>query len=154
MLVWVNSIHNTFPKTIYTVYYQLAYNNNFRNLNSLKELFLSHQSLTLKVINFEDSDAAPILLKSKDCKLTKNQIVIRAEHEKGKVEISGIVLNQNEKKGMVIDISLLENNHYEDFHKFRKKYKTLENITKRIEFKLDHRIRITYQSKEYFFSLD
>ena len=42
---------------------------------------------------------------------------------------------------------MLSKKGYDEFYKFRKKYKTLENITKSIEFKIDLRIRMTVGGK-------
>jgi hypothetical protein len=49
---------------------------------------------------------------------------------------------------------MISKSGYDDFYKFRKKYKTLENITKSIDFKIDHRIRMVLCGKEYRFDLE
>ena len=37
---------------------------------------------------------------------------------------------------------------------FRHKYRTLENVTRKQEFKLDHRMKIIDGNQKYYFSLD
>ena len=49
---------------------------------------------------------------------------------------------------------MMSKSGYDDFYKFRKKYKTLENITKSIDFKIDHRIWMVIGGKEYRFDLE
>ena len=66
----------------------------------------------------------------------------------------GRILNKSESQDGVIDLSMTSKSGYDDFYKFRKKYKTLENITKSVEFQIDHRIRLSAGGKEYQFDLE
>lgn len=50
-------------------------------------------------------------------------------------------------------MSLLSKKGYDEFYNFRKKYKTLENITKKVEFKIDHRVKFRTATHDYQFDL-
>ena len=63
-------------------------------------------------------------------------------------------MNRADSEGGVVDLTMLGKSGYDDFYKFRKKYKTLENITKNIDFKIDHRIRMAVGGREYRFDLE
>ena len=62
-----------------------------------------------------------------------------ARFEGWEVRLEGTVVNRSVEGEGVVDVSLTEKCGYDNFFKSRKKYKTLENITKKVEFKLDHR---------------
>lgn len=47
----------------------------------------------------------------------------------------------------MINLSLPYKKGYDEFYKYRKKIKTLENITKKIDFNIDHRIKIIIAGK-------
>lgn len=68
--------------------------------------------------------------------------------------ISGTVLNQSESNEGVVNLSVGQKKGYDDFYKFRKKYKTLENITKKIDFQIDHRLKLLIGDKEHQFDLE
>jgi hypothetical protein len=68
--------------------------------------------------------------------------------------ISGTGLNQSESNEGVVNLSVGQKKGYDDFYKFRKKYKTLENITKKIDFQIDHRLKLLIGDKEHQFDLE
>ena len=53
-----------------------------------------------------------------------------------------------------MNLSVGDKKSYDDFYKFRKKYKTLENITKKVDFQIDHRIKLLIGGKEHQFNLE
>lgn len=64
------------------------------------------------------------------------------------------MLNQSESNEGVVNLSVAQKKGYDDFYKFRKKYKTLENITKKIDFQIDHRLKLLIGDKEHQFDLE
>ena len=77
-----------------------------------------------------------------------------ARFEGWEVRLEGTVVNRSVEGEGVVDVSLTEKCGYDNFFKSRKKYKTLENITKKVEFKLDHRIKLRTAEQEYQFDLE
>ena len=81
-------------------------------------------------------------------------MLITFKHLTFTVVLSGTVLNQSESNEGLVNLSLTEKSGYDDFYKYRKKYKTLENITKKIDFQIDHRIKVVINAKEHQFDLE
>ena len=51
-------------------------------------------------------------------------------------------------------ISIMDQTGYTDFYNFRKKYKMLENITKKQDFNLDHRLKVIEGNNTFFFTME
>lgn len=156
MLLAVSQIINEFPKTSYVVYYKnytQQEDDNYKNIDSLRELFLPHKQLEFKIINFE-KQTPPFFLKNQSLQIIGDKVVITAIHPEGSITLNATVLNKSESDEAVIDVSLVAKGGYDEFYKFRKKYKTMENLTRKLEFQLDHRIKIKAGGLEYQFNLE
>lgn len=68
--------------------------------------------------------------------------------------MKGTIINKANDAGIVFSMSVSDINGYLNFLKFREKYRTLENITRKQSFKLDHRLKIIDGSTVFYFSLE
>lgn len=60
----------------------------------------------------------------------------------GDIIIKGAVINKSNESDVVFSMTVREISGYANFLKFREKYRLLENITRKREFKLDHRLSV------------
>jgi len=60
------------------------------------------------------------------------KVVISAVRPEGSIIVTGTLLNQSQSDDAVIDFSLVSKSGYDEFYKYRKKYKTLENLTRKL----------------------
>lgn len=95
-----------------------------------------------------------MIIKSNSFECINKKILITFNYLTFTAVIAGTVLNQSESNEGLVNLSLAEKSGYDDFYKYRKKYKTLENITKKIDFQIDHRIKIIIGGKEHQFDLE
>lgn len=79
--------------------------------------------------------------------------MIAAKFESWQIKIEGKVINQAREGEGIVDLSIKSIKGYDEFFNFRKRYKTLENITKKLQFKIDHRIKFKNKKQSYQFDL-
>lgn len=73
----------------------------------------------------------------------------------GDISINATVINQASTSGEgVMALGVQEIDGYLSFLKFRQKYRTIENITRKQEFTLDHRLKITTGENVFYFPLE
>jgi len=49
-----------------------------------------------------------------------------------RLSLEGVVINRAESSNALVDLSMVEKKGYDDFYKYRKKYKALESLTKKL----------------------
>ena len=154
-LLLITKVSNPLPATTYSVYYRnhtRPDHPSFKNINQLKELFLPHRELQLRVINFEEEKDA-VLVTSDRWEENGEEVKIEVGFGEYMIELWGRVINRSGRADGVVDMSVVQKRGYEDFYKFRKKYKALQNITKQLEFHIDHRLIAEVGGKRYQFNL-
>lgn len=98
MLLLIERISVTLPKTTYALYYQNYTQQHqqphFQNIEHLQELFLPHQHLTFKVINFE-TRTPPTLIHSHLFHINNNTVTIEASMQEHRIRLEGRILNRS-----------------------------------------------------------
>lgn len=71
-------------------------------------------------------------MRSQSLQRQGKKVVISAVRPEGSIIVTGTLLNQSQSDDAVIDFSLVSKSGYDEFYKYRKKYKTLENLTRKL----------------------
>ena len=80
--------------------------------------------------------------------------MIEFKLEDGGIKIEGKIINQTKEEGKVFAMNIVDRVGYSDFYNFRKKYKTLENLTRKQEFSLDHRLKVAESASTFYYTMD
>jgi len=71
----------------------------------------------------------------------------------GDIDIKGTIINKTKEEGIVFAMGIQDINGYINYLKFREKYRLLENITRKQNFKLDHRLKVIDGAATFLFPL-
>ena len=81
MLVLIQGVTHDIPKSVFAVYYRNYTQKGgeaFKNIDQLKELFLLHEELQFKIIDFQHKKE-PVYVKCQEFKVWGEKIIITAE---------------------------------------------------------------------------
>ncbi len=91
---------------------------------------LLQQELTFKIIDYKLKEES--ILTSKGITVEGKAVHIECESPRGRIKMEGQTVSESTRSHKIVGVRLEVIRDYEKFYSFRKKYKTLENIARKI----------------------